>query len=75
MSTPNGIGTQIEARRERAGLTQDQLARLVGVTQGTVAKYEAGKRMPSWPVLRKLAEHLKCDPIDLQTRVRKARAA
>ena len=75
MSTPNGIGTQIEARRERAGLTQQALAQLIGVTQGTVAKYEAGTRMPSWPVLRRLGSAFKCDPIDLQKRTRKSKEA
>jgi transcriptional regulator with XRE-family HTH domain len=76
MGTPNGIGTQIEARRDRAGLTQAALAKLVGITQGTVAKYEDGSRMPSWPVLRKLGTVFHCDPVDLVKRAtRRSRAA
>lgn len=74
MSTPNGVGTQIEARRERLSLTQKALADMVGVTQGTIAKYESGTRMPSWPVLRKLGTAFKCDPSDLIRRS-KPRAA
>jgi DNA-binding transcriptional regulator YiaG len=34
------------AIRECAGLTQVEVARLLGVTKGTVARWEAGRRHP-----------------------------
>ncbi len=42
--------------RKDAGLTQDQLARLAGVTQSVIAVYEGGRREPSLPMLQSLIE-------------------
>jgi transcriptional regulator with XRE-family HTH domain len=33
--------------RERAGLSQSELARLTGVTPGAICRWEAGERTPS----------------------------
>ena len=38
-----GLGRSI---RERAGLSQSELARSLGVDSGTVSKWEAGERSP-----------------------------
>jgi putative transcriptional regulator len=51
---PNGVG---DARR-RAGLTQDQLATLVGVSRITVARVEGGKQDPTTTVALGLARGL-----------------
>jgi len=37
--------------RQRAGLTQAELARRVGITQSVVSVYESGRRQPSFPLL------------------------
>jgi len=43
----------LEARR-RSGLTQVQMARIAKTTQSAIAAYEAGKREPTVPVLRRM---------------------
>jgi uncharacterized protein len=44
----------LRAARERAGLSQAELARRSGVAQSVVSAYEAGKRQPALPTLAKL---------------------
>lgn len=41
------IGQQIAEARERAGLTQAQLAERAGTAQSAVSAYEAGRKVPS----------------------------
>lgn len=55
------IGTQIKRRREALGMTQPVLARLVGVSKGSIGNYESGVSNPNEPILIKLFEALKCD--------------
>lgn len=62
MGTPetgeqNGtLGRRLRAVRHRLDLSQAELAAEVGITQGTVASYEADRRQPPMPVLLAL-EH------------------
>jgi transcriptional regulator with XRE-family HTH domain len=42
--------------RERAGLTQQQLAERSGVAQSTISAYESGKREPGVDALEKLLD-------------------
>ncbi len=42
--------------RERAGLTQTELAERSGVAQSTISAYESGKRDPGWRLLSKLVQ-------------------
>jgi transcriptional regulator with XRE-family HTH domain len=42
--------------RAEAGLSQEELARLVGCSVFSIAGYERGKRHPRGPRLRKIAE-------------------
>lgn len=42
--------------RSAAGLTQSELARRMGTTQGVVARLEAGGRQPSTRTLRRFAK-------------------
>jgi ribosome-binding protein aMBF1 (putative translation factor) len=42
--------------RNRAGLTQEQLARKMGTTQPVVARLESGRTRPSTRTLERLAE-------------------
>lgn len=44
--------------RKRMGLTQEDLARLVGVERSTVTKWESGQNEPPLPMLAKLADVL-----------------
>ena len=41
-----GIGRRLAQARKEAGLTQEQLAELVGVTPRSIQGYEAGKVVP-----------------------------
>ncbi|SMO61774.1 repressor LexA [Balnearium lithotrophicum] len=50
------IGKKIKLLRERKGLTQQELAELIGTTQQTVAYWEVGQRKPRYSKLQKLAE-------------------
>jgi transcriptional regulator with XRE-family HTH domain len=40
-------GNQLREARERAGLTQSDVARAIGVSPAAVSRWEAGKRRPS----------------------------
>lgn len=52
------IGDCIAADRQRLGLSQQELARLVGVTQQAIAKWEAGRSAPRGRNLKALASTL-----------------
>lgn len=43
--------------REKAGLTQEELASRIGVTQSSIAYYESGKREPSTKTAIKIARY------------------
>lgn len=47
----------IKAIREKLGLTQEEIARKLGVSWGTIARWEAGKSKPS-KLARKALENL-----------------
>ncbi len=49
------IAFAIAEARHRANLTQQQLARKLGTSQATVARWESGAQMPSTTTLSKLA--------------------
>jgi len=53
------IGTQIKELRQRAGLTQVQLAQAAGITQASVARYESDQKVPTGLRLAALARALK----------------
>ena len=62
------IGVRIKNLRLRAGLTQEQLAKNVGVSQGTVAGWERGNSKPGVRVLKKLADELSVS-VEVLTRI------
>ena len=39
--------------REESGLTQEELARRLGVSKGTVGNYESGARTPRWSTIQR----------------------
>ncbi len=51
-------GYQIARLRIRRGLTQAQLAEMVGVQEATIARLESGSHIPSLSLLRRIAEAL-----------------
>jgi len=46
----------LRTARERAGLSQSDLARRSGIAQSVVSAYEAGRRQPALPTLAKMVE-------------------
>src|SRR5215207_6241671 len=54
--------TEIRKARERAGLTQEELAEASGVARPNIAAYESGTRRPSPAMLRRLLEAAKPRP-------------
>lgn len=54
------IGERIRGYRLAAGLSQGELARLVGVTRAVVTAWESGKACPKLDKLHPLANALKC---------------
>lgn len=49
------FGEKVRALREARGLSQIQLAELLGVTKGMISAYETSVRMPSYKVLIRIA--------------------
>jgi transcriptional regulator with XRE-family HTH domain len=52
------IGTRIKTIRKKRGISQKELARLVGVTPSTISQVESNLIYPSLPALFKIAETL-----------------
>lgn len=55
----------IKEIRKRKGITQVELAKLLGVTQGAVQKLESGVNDLTSKMMRKLAEVLNVEPWEL----------
>ena len=55
------VGSRMKERRESLGMTQVQLAELLGVTKGAIGNYETDANSPKASVLYKVFEVLKCD--------------
>ena len=56
-----GIGKRIKEARQRAGLTQKELSRIVGVTPSAITNYENEVSHPKEPVLYALMQALEVD--------------
>ena len=52
------IGEIIKEQRKAKGLTQQELAQLVGLTQPAIGKYESGKRKPPFEVIEQISSVL-----------------
>lgn len=61
----------ISEAREKCGITQQELAKRLSVTQGAVSQWENGIVFPRVSMLKKIAEVLKC-PVDELLREREA---
>lgn len=49
------LGHTLKTLRSRDGLTQEQLAKKLGLVRGTICQYENDLRMPSYDVLIEMA--------------------
>jgi transcriptional regulator with XRE-family HTH domain len=45
--------------RKKARLTQVEMAKIIGITQGSYSGYESKRQVPSWEVIQKYADHFK----------------
>jgi transcriptional regulator with XRE-family HTH domain len=59
------MGTMITRMRKRVGLSQVQLAKRMGVTQGAISQWESGQAKPRTDLLFKLADVLGCSVDEL----------
>lgn len=65
------IARAIVSARKRAGMTQVEIARAMGVAQSAIAKLESGRSMPRITTLQRLARatssriHLSIDPVSI----------
>ena len=55
------IANDLAARRAERGLSQRELAHLVGTTQSAIARLESGGRPPRIDTLLRIADALECD--------------
>ena len=55
----------LQVLREKAGLTQVQLASKMKVSEITIQNWESGRRTPRVKRIRELAKFLKCEPAAL----------
>lgn len=56
-----GLSNRLRERREQLGLTQGEVASLLGITPGAVGNYENGVSTPKADILFKVFDALKCD--------------
>jgi SOS-response transcriptional repressor LexA len=56
-----GLSNRLKERREQLGLTQGEVASLLGITPGAVGNYENAVSTPKADVLFKVFDALKCD--------------
>ena len=56
-----GLSNRLKERREQLGLTQSEVASLLGITPGAVGNYENGVSTPKADILFKVFDALKCD--------------
>ncbi len=59
------LGKHIRSRRRQLGLTQEQLAEMIGVGHQALSRIEQGKMAPKMDRLPSLAQSLQCTVADL----------
>ena len=55
------IAEVIREERKKAGLSQAELGKRLGVSQYMIAQYECGIRIPKIPTIRRIADALEAD--------------
>jgi len=58
-------GKKIHDAREKIGLTQEELAEIIGVTPASISYYENGKKRPSFDKIKKICAVLNLDIAEL----------
>lgn len=53
------FGKRLRALREKMGLSQDETAKMLGLTRSAYTYYETGKSLPDLMSIRRLAEIFK----------------
>lgn len=56
---------ELKSKRNNAGLTQNNLAKQIGISRSSLSLLENGKRKPSYDVLVKIAAVLR-EPIEVK---------
>ena len=56
-----GLSNRLKERREQLGLSQSEVASLLGITPGAIGNYENGVSTPKADILFKVFDALKCD--------------
>lgn len=59
------VGKNIRAIREQRGITQDELAALLSVSQKTVSSWEVDRTEPKMGMIEKICVALQCKKSDL----------
>lgn len=59
------IGKFISLRRKEKNLTQEQLAEKLGISNKTISKWETGKCMPDYSIVKRLCEVLDITIVEL----------
>ena len=59
------VARTLRLLREKAGLSQAELARRAGIGKSQLSKYESGKELPKLPTLARLLEALETDALTL----------
>jgi len=59
------FGAGIAEKRKKRGLTQGQLAGLLGITQDSLSRIESGEIAPKFSRLQDIADALSCTVVDL----------
>lgn len=59
------VGMAIAVRRKTKGMTQAQVAEIMGVEKETISRMENGVISPTLPRLQQIADILECSPSDL----------
>ncbi|MEI7026099.1 helix-turn-helix domain-containing protein [Paenibacillus sp. y28] len=50
------LGKRISELREQQKITQEELARIIGVTRAALSHYENDRRQPAYDTLKKIAQ-------------------
>lgn len=58
ISVRQDIASQLKAVRKAEGMTQEQLASLIGTKKSNISRFESGRYNPSLDFLMKVAEGL-----------------
>ena len=67
MYTNNTFGTRLRKLRKEAGVTQESLAKHLGIAKANISRYESGKQKPEFKHLSEIAAHLQVNVADLFT--------